>query len=568
MSQRDLVRGGGALFDDDGPDGFLHRAFLRGEGFGADDVRRRPVIGICTSWSELNPCNNGLREVADAVKAGIASAGGIGLEFPTISLSEPFTRPTSMYLRNLMSMDVEEMISSSPVDGVVLLAGCDKTVPAQLMGAISANKPAIMVTAGPRPTSCWKREVLTIDDVWPLIDERRLGRMGDDDWKELEGSLNVGVGTCNVLGTATTMASIAEVLGFALPGSALLPASSNEAFSAAQAAGAAIVESVASDARPADRVTMSALENAFRVVCALGGSTNAVIHLEAIAGRAGLTIGQDRLREWALSTPLLANVRPSGRYLLADFQSAGGVPALVRELGDLFDGSTPTALGTQWSEVAGAAVGVAGPALGSRQEPQSEEGGIAILSGTLAPRGAVLKTSASDASMRRHTGRAVVFDGVADLNARIDSDDLDVDAESVLVLRGVGVIGGHGMPEVGHVPIPARLARQGVTDMVRVTDARMSGTATGTVIVHVTPESAVGGPLGLVRDGDLIEVDVLAGRLDLLVDAGELALRSPNAGPAPERRGYGWLHDEHVLQPDAGCDFDFLRADFESPRHG
>ena len=563
MSQKDVARGGGSLFADDGPDGLLHRAFLRGEGFSAEDVRTSPVIGIATSWSELNPCNAGLREVAAAVKRGIAGRGGIGLEFPTISLSEPFTRPTSMFLRNLMSMDVEEMIASSPVDGVVLLAGCDKTVPAQLMGAISADKPAVMVVAGPRPTSCWKNEPMTIDDVWPLIDERRLGNLDDEEWLELEGSLNTGIGSCNVLGTATTMAAIAEVLGFALPGSSLHPAGSPERLAVAEAAGSAIVDVIARGVGAASRVTEQSLENAFRVVCALGGSTNAIIHLEAIAGRAGIELGVDRMREWANSTPLLADVRPSGTYLLADFERAGGIPALLRELESILDLDAPTATGQPWTTSLPSPT--ADAALRSIADPVSEEGGIAVLTGSLAPGGAVLKTSAS--KMRIHRGPALVFDGVADLNARIDSDDLDVDANTVMILRGVGVRGGPGMPEVGHIPIPKKLALAGVTDMMRLTDARMSGTATGTVIVHVTPESAAGGPLGLVRDGDVIDIDVTAGRIDLLVDDAELASRSPSQQASTPARGYGWLSAQHVLQPDGGCDFDFLRKNFR-PTNG
>jgi dihydroxy-acid dehydratase len=597
MSQRDLVRGGGSLFADDGPDGLLHRAFLRGEGFSADEVRRRPIIGICTSFSELNPCNAGLPALAAAVKRGIASRGGLGLEFPTISLSEPFSRPTSMYLRNLMSMDVEEMISSSPIDGVVLLAGCDKTVPAQLMGALSADKPAVMVTAGPRPTSCWRDEPMTIDDVWPLIDDRRIGRLGDDEWQKLEGELNVGVGTCNVLGTATTMASIAEILGFAVPGAALLPANSSAQKALAERAGELIVDVVARDARPSALVTLASLENAFRVVCALGGSTNAVIHLVALAGRAGLTLSLDTLRTWGASTPLLADVRPSGRQLLADLERAGGVPALVRELAPLLDTSRPTVTGASWAaELESRAaepprrpgarnLGATGPAptvdiaapaaLRTLADPVAPAGGgLALLTGTLAPGGAVLKTSAASVALRRHRGRAVVFDGVADVNARIDDPALEADASSILILRGVGVRGAMGMPEVGHIPIPAKLARAGVSDMMRITDARMSGTATGTVIVHVTPEAAVGGPLAFVRDGDLIEVDVDAGRVDLLVEPDVLAARRAAVTEAPgseaagrfaadrPTRGFAWLHDQHVLQPDQGCDFDFLRADF------
>lgn len=558
MSQKGVTRGGGSLFSDDGPDGLLHRAFLRGEGFSADDVRKSPVIGVATSWSELNPCNAGLRDVAAAVKRGIASRGGIGLEFPTISLSEPFTRPTSMFLRNLMSMDVEEMIASSPVDGVVLLAGCDKTVPAQLMGAISADKPAIMVVAGPRPGSCWKNEPLTIDDVWPLIGQRRIGAMDDAGWLELEGTLNTGVGSCNVLGTATTMAAIAEVLGFALPGSSLHPAGSAERLAVAEAAGVAVVDSITRGAGAASMITERSLENAFRVVCALGGSTNAVVHLEAIAGRAGISLGVDRLREWANSTPLLTDVRPSGTHMLADFERAGGIPALLRELESVLDLSVSTATGEPWS--ASLPVPTTDASLHHFADPVSFEGGIAILTGSLAPGGAVLKTSAS--GMRTHRGPALVFDGVADLNARIDSDDLVVDANTVMILRGVGMRGGPGMPEVGHIPIPARLARAGVTDMMRITDARMSGTATGTVIVHVTPESAIGGPLSLVQDGDLIDIDVMAGRIDLLVDPADLSRRTPSVAAETPARGYGWLSAQHVLQPDRGGDFDFLRKDF------
>jgi dihydroxy-acid dehydratase len=566
MSQKGITRDGGALFADDGPDGLLHRAFLRGESFSADDVRKSPVIGIASSWSELNPCNAGLRDVAEAVKRGIEAAGGIGLVFPTISLSEPFIRPTSMYLRNLMSMDVEEMTSSSPIDGVVLLGGCDKTVPAQLMGALSANKPAVMVVAGPRPTSCWKERTLTIDDVWPLIDERRTGDLSDDDWAELEGVLNVGVGSCNVLGTATTMAAIAEVLGFALPGSALLPAASESRRASAEAAGRAIVSAVAADRRPKDLVNIESLENAFRAICALGGSTNAVIHLEAIAGRAGLPIGIARMREWASSTPLLTDVRPAGTYLLADLENAGGIPAVLRELAPLLHLDTLTASGEKWRQLLTEVTGESNSSLRTFDQPVSEEGGIAILSGSLAPGGAVLKTAA--ASVRSHRGRAFVFDGVADLNERIDDDALDVDASSVLILRGVGVLGAPGMPEVGHIPIPKKLVRQGVRDMMRLTDARMSGTATGTVIVHISPEAAAGGPIGLVRDGDLIEVDVAGGRIDLLVDPAVLATRTAASVTPSPTRGYGWLYRQHALQPADGCDFDFLRPDFDEVTRG
>ncbi|MFF3332775.1 dihydroxy-acid dehydratase [Streptomyces sp. NPDC002888] len=567
MSQKDVTRGGGALFSDPGPDGFLHRAFLRGEGVPFEERTRRPVVGICSSWSELNPCNAGLRELAAAAKRGVAAAGGLALEFPTISLSEPFSRPSSMYLRNLMSIDVEEMISSSPIDAVVLLGGCDKTVPAQLMGAISAGKPAVLVTAGPRPVSCWRGRATTIDDAWPLIERRRLGEVSDEEWRDAEENLVIGAGTCNVLGTATTMAAVAEVLGFASPGSALPPAADLRRRAIAERAGELAVAAFHEGRQPAGLVSLASLENAFRVVCALGGSTNAVVHLEAIAGRAGLHLDAATLREWAAATPLLAAVRPSGDHLLSDLEEAGGVPAVVRELAPLLDLDTPTADGRSWKAVVDAvpkeaAVRTGTGVLAPLAEPLAASG-MAVLTGSLAPDGAVLKVSAASERLLRHRGRAVVFDGIDDVNARIDDPELPVDADSVLVLRGLGVRGGPGMPEVGHVPIPAKLARQGVTDMVRVSDARMSGTSSGTVVLHVAPEAAAGGPLGLVRDGDMITLDVEAGTLDLEVDPAELNARRASTSPGgTAARGYDWIYQRHVLQPSHGCDFDFLRADF------
>lgn len=558
MSQRETKRLGGALFSDGGSDGLLHRAFLRSEGFDEAAVRRRPVIGICNSWSELSPCNAGLKSVAAAVKQGIWEAGGIGLEFPTISLSEPFVRPTSMLLRNLMSMDVEEMISSSPIDGVVLLAGCDKTVPAQLMGAISADLPAVMVTAGPRTVSCFRGAALTIDEVWPLIDERRLGTVDDAEWLELEGSLNRGPGTCNVLGTAITMAAVAEVLGIALPGSALLEAGTAAHRANAEQAGRQIVQTVAAGIRPSQLVSETALRNATVAVGALGGSTNAVIHLVAIAGRAGIDLDPKKLGSWTDAAPLLADVRPTGAQLLSDLDAAGGVPAVVRALGDRFDGNTATADGRRWTEVAAAAPTTTSDVVATLDQPLAERS-LVMLSGTLAPGGAVVKLP-RNGRFTRHRGRAVIFDGVADLNDRIDSDDLDVTPDDVLVLRGVGTRGAPGIPEIGHIPIPAKLARLGVTDMMRVTDARMSGTATGTVILHVAPESAVGGPLALLRDGDEIDVDFESGRLDVLVPAEVLTSRTPTVPGTTASRGYQWLFHEHVTQPDQGCDFDFLTA--------
>jgi dihydroxy-acid dehydratase len=567
MSQHDLKRGSGSLFSDPGQDGLLHRAFLRGEGFSAADVRRSPVIGICTSWSELNPCNAGLREVAASVKRGVYEAGGIALEFPTISISEPYSRPTSLFLRNLMSMDVEETISSSPIDGVVLLGGCDKTVPAAIMGAISANKPALMVTAGPRPVPCYRGTDFTIDDLWPVCERRRLGEVSDAEWLELEGNVNTGVGVCNVMGTAITMAAVAELLGFALPGSALAPAGSAARDDIARRTGEEIVRTVRAARRPQELITSASLENAFRVVCALGGSTNAVIHLEAIAGRNGLTIGTRNYEAWSSTTPYITNVRPGGHMLLRDLEEAGGIPAVVQRIASLLDTTAMAADGRPWSDIIASRELGEHAALTSIDAPLSPRGARLPWSMVSAPRGAVLKTAGThEPRLQRHRGRAIVFEGVADLNARIDDPELDVTPDSVLVLRGMGAIGAPGMPEVGHIPIPAKLARTGTRDLLRLSDARMSGTSTGTVVLHITPEAAAGGPLGVLRTGDDVELDVDAGTIRHFLSPEQLAERQPYAMADAPTRGYSWLHRQHVLQADAGCDFDFLRADFRGGR--
>jgi dihydroxy-acid dehydratase len=545
--------------DLDGDNGFAARMFLRSAGRGADEVRRRPVIGICSSWSELNPCNTSLRAVADAVKQGIHDAGGVGLVFETISLSEALIRPTTMLLRNLMAMDVEEMVTASPIDGVVLLYGCDKTVAAQLMGATSADKPAIGLGAGPRPTGSWQGKPLTIDDSWRLADERRTGRIDDAQWQELEGSICPQPGVCNVLGTATTLAMVAEVLGFALPGSSLVESGSAGQAELGRLTGAAAVRAVDDGRRPSHALTQRAFLDAWRLVCAVGGSTNVIVHLIALAGRAGVPLTLDDLDRVGRRTPTLANVKPNGPLDLTDLHAEGGVAGVLRELADHVDLERRTADGRTWREVVDATPPPAHRAVLSVTRPLSATGALAVLRGSLAPRGAVIKRSAASAGLLRHVGRAVVFDGLADLRARIDDPELDVDPMSVLVLRDCGPIGA-GMPEAGAVPIPARLYAEGIRDMVRVTDARMSGTAAGTVVLHVAPESAVGGPLALVRDGDLIQIDVDAGRLDLLVDQTELDRRRAGTRSAlPPRRGYRWLHDRHVTQADLGCDFDFLR---------
>jgi dihydroxy-acid dehydratase len=558
VSQRGITGAGSALFRDDGQDGLIHRAFLRGSGHTAEEVRRYPVIGIANSASDLSPCNAGLTRLVDDVKRGVRQAGGLPLEFPTISISEPFTRPTSLYLRNLMSMDVEEMISTAPIDGVVLLGGCDKTVPAQIMGAVSANKPAVMLVAGPRPVSCHRdNREFTVDDGWPLCDARRAGIVDDDEWRELEADLNTAVGTCNVLGTASSMAAVAEVLGFALPGSSFQDATSAHRAAIARATGEAAVTAVREGRTPRERITLAALENAFRTVTALGGSTNTVIHLEAIAGRAGHRIGIDRFDQWSRTTPYLANVRPGGARTLPALAAIGGVPRVMHEIRDDLHLEERTALGATWGEaLAAVAATDPGDVLFTRPAP----GALRVLRGNLAPSGALVKLAGVRSDrLLQHRGRVIVFDGIEDLNARIDDPDLDVDASSILVLRGLGPVGAPGMPEVGHLPIPAKLHRVGVTDMVRISDARMSGTSTGMVVLHVAPEAAVGGPLAYLRDGDEVEIDVAAGTLRHLVDEDELMARTPRTTRPGPARGFGRLHADHVLQADQGCDFDFLQ---------
>ena len=565
MSQEGIARTDGDLMQGDGPDALITRGFLRGAGISEEMVRRRPVIGIANTWSELNPCNGDLRELAEHVKTGVIEAGGLPLEFPTISLAEAFIRPSSMYLRNLLAMDTEEMISASPIDGVVLLGGCDKTLPAQLMGAASAGKPAIALAAGPRPVSQWRGEPMTVEELWPLIDERRSGRMDDAEWNQLEACLSCGAGTCNVMGTAVSMAVVAEVMGMSLPGSALLAAGTSERDDAARSTGALAVRLVQQGLVPSQLMTPGALRNAFAVMCAVGGSTNTLLHLQAIAGRLSGSIEVDDLRAISARTPLIADVKPSGSGMLADLRADGGVAAVVERLGDLFELDALAADGRTWREVVAESPAPGSSVLRTREEPAGAMGALSILSGTLAPGGALLKRSAATESLCRHRGRAVVFEGVADLHARIDDPQLPIDEDTVLVLRGAGPIGGPGMPEVGHLPIPRRLLARGVTDMVRLSDARMSGTARGTAILHVTPESAAGGPLSLVRDGDWIELDADALTLDLMVDRDELASRASSGPSLPKvTRGFELLHRRHVTQADRGCDFDFLRADHDA----
>ncbi|MFE9327561.1 dihydroxy-acid dehydratase [Nocardia sp. NPDC052278] len=540
--------------------GLVLRTWLHAEGFG-DSASARPVIGICSSWSELNPCNAGLRDVAAAVKRGVLRAGGLPLEFPTISLGENFLSPTAMLLRNLMAMDVEEMLNRSPVDGVVLLGGCDKTLPAQMMGAASAGKPALIVPAGPRLESRFRGRPLVTDDYWDLSAERTAGTLPAAEWACLETCLNTSPGTCNVMGTATTMAIVAEALGLSLPGAALIPAVDGRRLQHAEATGFAAVAAVAAGLTPERILTPGAFDNALRVVLAVAGSTNAVIHLEAIAGRLGLRLGLDRVAELVASTPVLVGVRPSGPHLLSEFEHAGGVPALLRGLVPLLDREVLTVTGRTLGELLDAAPEPDGTVVRAPAAPVRADGGLTVLRGSLAPRGALIKSSAADRTLWQHTGPALVFEGKADLLARIHDPELPVTPDTVLVLRGAGPRGGPGMPEAGGIPVPNKLFQAGVTDIVRVSDARMSGTQRGTVVLHAVPEAAIGGPLALVRDGDPIRLDIVAGTLDLLVDPAELERRAADwHAPAPTAvRGYEALYVRHVLQADEGCDFDFLR---------
>ncbi len=525
--------------------------FLRGVGMPDAVIRRRPVIGIATSWSEFVPCNLHHRELAQAVRRGVADAGGVAFEFPTISLGEPFVRPSSMYLRNLMSMDVEEMIRASPIDGVVLIGGCDKTIPAQLMGACSAGKPAVVVASGPRREGFCLGKRRSTDDLWPILDAVSRGDLDEAAWTETEAGLNDGPGTCNVMGTASTMAAVAECLGFSVPGSAWAPAMSGTRLEFAEQAGRQAVQYCGRGILPRDLVTSRSLMNAHRMIAAIGGSTNALIHLAAIAGRAAVEPGFEQVARWLSTTPLVLDVRPIGEGSLDSAHTAGGVPAVMAGLSGVMSLDSLCGNGGTWREF----LCVAAPPC----PPMNGKGpAIALLRGSLAPGGAVIKQAGADPRLLRHTGRARVFDGTEDLFTRIDDESLAMTKDSVVVLRGAGPAGGPGMPEVGHLPIPQYLQRRGVTDMLRISDARMSGTASGACVLHVVPEAAVGGPLALVRDGDLVSIDVAGGRIELAVPEAELQSRTAAARPATPGRGYSRLHQMHVTQADKGCDFDFL----------
>jgi len=540
---------------------FARRAWLRAEGFTTGAFQNKPAIGICNSWSELNNCNAHLRTVAEAVKRGVWAAGGFPLEFPTISLGEMFMRPTTMLYRNLMAMDVEESIRANPIDGVVLLCGCDKTTPAQLMGAASADIPAIVVPGGPMLSGQWRdRRLGSGTDGRKLFDLFRTGRLTEEEWSEIEGGISRSAGHCTVMGTASTMTSLAEALGMTLTGCANIPAPDSRRLSMAELSGRRIVEMVQEDLRPSQIMTREAFENAITVDMAIGGSTNAVVHLIAIAGRLGIKLELDDFDAISRRTPWIVNVKPSGEFLMEDFFYAGALPAVMKEIGALLHSDALTVTGRTIAENIARAECNRREVIRTAAEPLHAEGGTVILRGNLAPDGAVLKQTAASPRLLRHRGRAYVFETYEQMRAEIDRDDLPLDKDSVLVMKNCGPKGAPGFPEWGHIPMPRVLLNQGIDDVVRISDARMSGTSFGTVVLHVAPESAVGGPLNAVRTGDEIELDVSRRRLELHVPADQMRKRLSEFSPhAPAyARGYGRLFLEHVTQANLGCDFDFL----------
>ena len=544
--------------------GWLRRAAFKAEGFDEPSYEGKPIIGICNTWSELTHCNSHLRDLAESVKIGVWQAGGFPMEFPGMSLGEYNMKPTTMLYRNLLSMDVEESITANPIDGVVLLGGCDKTTPALLMGAASADIPSILVTGGPQLKGNWKGEELgSCTDCRRYEVELRAGTITEDDWAELQSCIVRSNGHCMTMGTASTMATIGEALGMALPGNAAIPAVDSRRKQMAEAAGRQIVALSQTDLKPSKLMTQSAFENAIRCVHAIGGSTNAIIHLIAIAGRVGINLPLELFDELSKTTPFLLNLKPSGQYLMEDFYYAGGVPALMNRISHLLDLSNVTVTGKTLGENISGQQAHLPDVIRTVDDPLDPEGGLAVLYGNLAPTGAIIKPTAASPDLMVHTGRAVVFNDHDDLYARIDDPDLDVTPDDVLVMKNGGPIGAPGMPEWGFLPIPKKILATGVRDMVRISDARMSGTAFGTVVVHASPESANGGPLSAVEDGDQITLDVPNRRLSLDISESEMDARiKSNYENGPEfQRGFKWLHARHITQADKGCDFDFLRSE-------
>lgn len=545
---------------------FGHRSRTKQMGYAAEDYAGKPVIGIINTWSEANPCHAHFRTRAEEVKRGVWQAGGFPMEIPAMSLGETLMKPTTMLYRNFLAMEVEELARSNPVDGIVLLGGCDKTVPAMLMGAFSMDLPAIFVPAGPMLRGHWRKDVLgSGSDVWKYWAEKRAGTLNETAWGEIEDGIARSFGTCMTMGTASTMALIAEVLGMTLPGAAAIPAADSAHSRLATESGRQIVEMVWQDRKPSTLVTDASFQNAIVTLMACGGSTNAIIHLVAMAGRLGIKVDLDRFDAAARGTPLIADLRPAGRYLMEDLYYAGGSRALLGRLGPLLDLGCATVNGRSLGRNLEGAEVFEDEVIRPLDKPVKAEGGLAILRGSLAPNGAVIKHAAASEHLLRHTGPAIVFNDYKDLKKRLDDPALPFTKDTVMVLRQSGPLGGPGMPESGMLPLPRQLLERGVRDLVRISDARMSGTSYGTCVLHVAPESHVGGPLALVQDGDLISLDVEARRLDLLVPEDELARRRAAwvQPPVIYSRGYGQMFASHVTQADEGCDFDFLHRTAE-----
>ncbi len=551
---------------------FGHRSRTAQMGYHRSDYAGKPVIAIINTWSDINPCHTHFKQRVEEIKRGIWQAGGFPVEMPAISLSEPMQKPTTMLYRNLLAMETEELLRSYPADGCVLMGGCDKTTPALIMGAISMNLPTIFMPAGPMLSGDYKGGVIgSGSDTWKYWAELRAGNITQQDWQEVEDGIARSPGHCMTMGTASTLTSAAEALGLTVPGAASIPAPDSRHAQMATLTGKRIVDMVWQDIKPSDILTKASFDNAVTTVLALGGSTNSIVHLVAMARRAGIDLNIDQFDAMARKTPVLANLRPSGKFLMEDFYYAGGLRALLTQLGDvktggLLDGSTMTVMGTTLGEnIAGSKV-YNDDVIRPMSNPLVPKDGLAVLYGNIAPGGAVIKPAAMEKRFYQYTGKAVVFKDYNDMNARIDAPDLDVTADSVIVLQSAGPQGAPGMPEWGQLPIPQKLLREGVRDMLRISDARMSGTSYGACVLHVTPESHVGGPLALVQDGDLITLDIEARSISMAVSDAELAQRrSKWVPPIPKfSRGYGALYLKHIQQADKGCDFDFLETGYSA----
>lgn len=545
---------------------FGHRSRAKQIGFDDQDLDGRPVIALINTWSDINPCHFHFKDRIEDLKRGVLQAGGLPLEIPAIALAENFQKPTTMLYRNLLALETEELLRSYPIDGAVLMGGCDKTTPGLIMGALSMNLPSIFFPAGPMLKGCWKGNALgSGSDTWKYWDELRAGAITDCEWSEIESGIARTPGHCMTMGTASTMTSVAEAMGLTLPGAASIPAAMSHHNRMAVQTGRQIVKAVESNLRIRDVVDTGSIRNGAVVALSLGGSTNVAIHLTALARRAGVDFGLDDLGQLAAEVPVLANIRPAGEYLMEDYFDAGGLPAQMRNLRLLLDLEAQTVTGDSIGENISDAEVIDSNVIRSVDDPVDEGPALAVLKGNLCPDGALIKPTTVSPQLRQHVGPAVVFDGYEDMQARVDDPELQIDEDSVLVLRGVGPVGGPGMPEWGMIPIPQRLVEKGVRDMVRISDARMSGTSYGACVLHVAPESAIGGPLSLLRTGDSVRLDVDAGLLEADVAPGEWEARTPAISPqrGGEERGYLRLFIEHIEQADKGCDFDFLSGSNE-----